>query len=198
MFNDRAGEVSDAEEFGHRLSLSYQGKYLDDTLGVALGYARLFQPSVSTQFVGLAYNATKDVNNDGDDEFLSEGFGLQHKGGEETRDGYMAAIEWTPVDTFTLKADAFLSKFDSEEFARGFRVKLGGASAAVANPILNDNAVIGGTFNRTSQSFTRVELVNDDNQDYDQVSSFGINADWQATDNLTLAFDVSQSIAKSD
>ncbi|MBN25195.1 MAG: TonB-dependent receptor [Alteromonadaceae bacterium] len=198
MFNDRAGEVSDAEEFGHRLSLSYQGKYLDDTLGVALGYARLFQPSVSTQFVGLAYNATKDVNNDGDDEFLSEGFELQHKGGEETRDGYMAAIEWTPVDTFTLTADAFLSKFDSEEFARGFRVKLGGASAAVANPILNDNAVIGGTFNRTSQSFTRVELVNDDNQDYDQVSSFGINADWQATDNLTLAFDVSQSIAKSD
>ena len=64
--------------------------------------------------------------------------------------------------------------------------------------MLNGNAVIGGTFNRTSQSFTRVELVNDDNQDYDQVSSYGINADWQATDNLTLAFDVSQSVAKSD
>ncbi|MFT4789843.1 MAG: iron complex outermembrane receptor protein, partial [Paraglaciecola sp.] len=198
MFNDRAGEVSDAEEFGHRLSMSYQGKYLDDTLGVALGYARLFQPSVSTQFIGLAYNATKDVNNDGDEEFLGEGFELQHKGGKETRDGYMAAIEWAPVDTFILKADAFYSKFDSEEFARGFRVKLGGASTAVSNPIINDNAVIGGTFNRTSQSFTRVELVNDDNQDYDEVASFGINANWQATDNLTLAFDISQSRAKSD
>lgn len=40
MFNDRANEVPDGEELGHRFSLSYQGKFLDDTLGVALGYAR--------------------------------------------------------------------------------------------------------------------------------------------------------------
>lgn len=110
---------------------------MDDTVGLSLGYARLFQPSVSTQFVGLAYNGAVDVDGiEGDNdragtdcpecELISEGFEIQHKGGEQTRDGYVAAIEWAPLENFTLKADAFISKFDSEEFARGYRVKLGG------------------------------------------------------------------------
>lgn len=198
MYNDRADEVPDGVDFGHRFSLSYQGKFLNDTLGVAAGYARLYQPSVATQFVGLAYNGQKDTNDDGVNEFISEGFELQHKGGEETRDGYMAALEWIPHDAFTLKADAFLSKFDKEAFARGFRVKFGGPTAALGNPVLNGRSVIGGTFNRTSSSFTRVEIVNDDNRDYDEVKSVGINADWHVTDKVNLAFDVSHSSAKSN
>ncbi|TRY32461.1 TonB-dependent receptor [Aliiglaciecola sp. M165] len=196
MFNDRADEVSDAEEYGHRLSFSYQTKFLDDTLGLALGYARLFQPSVSTQFVGFANNADKEI--DGQTFRMSEGFELQHQGGEETRDGYMAVIEWAPVDNFKLKADAFLSKFDSEEFARGMRIKLGGASANVTNPVIVGDSIIGGTFGRTEGSFTRVELVNDDNQDFDEVASYGINAEWEATENLTMSFDVSLSTAESN
>ena len=198
MYNDRASEVPDGVEFGHRFSLSYQGKFLNDTLGFAAGYARLYQPSVATQFVGLAYNGQKDTNDDGVNEFISEGFVIQHTGGEETRDGYMAALEWTPHDAFTLKADAFLSKFDKDAFARGLRVKFGGPSAALGNPVLNGRSVIGGTFNRTSSSFTRVEIVNDDNRDYDEVRSFGINADWDVTDTVNLSFDVSHSSAKSN
>ncbi|QLE84095.1 TonB-dependent receptor [Shewanella sp. Scap07] len=208
MYNDRADEVYGAQDYGHRLSFSYQGKYLDDTLGVALGYARLEQPSVATQFIGLAYNGNKDVDGLANDtngpednpanEYISEGFEVQHLGGVETRNGYMGALEWAPSDTFTLKADAFISRFDSEAFARGYRVKLGGPSAAVANPVLDGNAVIGGNFNRTSQSFTRVEIVNDDNQDFDEVDSFGINGTWQATERLSVSADISYSSAKSD
>lgn len=208
MYNDRASEVSDATEFGDRISFSYQGKYLGDTLGVALGYARLFQPSVATQFIGLAYNDTKDVDGAANDtngplanpenEYISEGFELQHLGGEETRNGYLAAIEWAPADNFKLKGDAFLSRFDKESFARGLRVKLGGPTAAYANAQLDGNAVIGAAVNRTSQSYTRVEIVNDDNQDFDEVDSFGVNADWQVTDRLSVNADVSLSRAKSN
>lgn len=208
MYNDRASEVSDATEFGDRISFSYQGKYLDDTLGVALGFARLFQPSVATQFIGLAYNDRKDVDGAPNDtngpvdspesEYISEGFELQHLGGEETRNGYLAAIEWAPVDNFKLKGDAFLSRFDKESFARGLRVKLGGPTAAYANAQLDGNAVIGAAVNRTSQSYTRVEIVNDDNQDFDEVDSFGVNADWQVTDRLNVNADVSLSRAKSN
>ena len=209
MFNDRADEIPDAEEYGHRLSFSYQGKFMDDTVGLSLGYARLFQPSVSTQFIGLAYNGAVDVDGiEGDNdaagtdcpecEYISEGFEMQHKGGEETRNGYMASVEWAPTDNFKLKADAFLSKFDSEAFARGFLVKLGGINANIINPVVVNNSVIGGTFARSDNSFTRVELVNDDNQDFDQVASFGIKADWQITDNLAAQFDISKSTAESD
>ncbi|AUD61229.1 TonB-dependent receptor [Shewanella sp. Pdp11] len=208
MYNDRASEVYGADEYGHRLSISYQGKFFDDTLGVALGYARLKQPSVATQFIGLAYNDSKEVDGQANDtkgpidapanEYISEGFELQHLGGVEIRNGYMGAIEWAPRDNFKLKADAFLSRFDSESFARGFRVKFGGSGAAIANPVLDGNSVIGGTFNRTSKSYTRVETVNDDNQDFDEVNSFGLNADWQVTDRLNVAADISYSSAKSN
>lgn len=215
MYNDRASEVADADEFGSRISFSYQGKFLEDTLGVALGYARLYQPSVSTQFIGLSYSREKDVDFlDGDVENLnpdlapegqcgeceriSEGFELQHKGGGETRNGYMAALEWAPTDNFVLKADAFLSKFDSEEFARGFRVKLEAPNVTIANPTVVDNDVIGGTFQRVPDQNTRVELVNDDNQDFDRVKSLGINAAWEISDDWSMSFDIAHSSAESD
>lgn len=218
MFNDRATEVQDAEQFGHRLSLSYQGKFLQDTLGMALGYARLFQPSVATQFIGLAYNAKKDVdfvendtdgpvyddqdpniaNRDINKEYISEGMELQHRGGEETRDGYVAAIEWLPNEKFKLRADAFVSTFDSKAFARGYRVKFGGDTSAYGNPVLIDNNVVGGTINRTSDGWARVEIVNDDNQDFDKVENYGLNLDWQLTEQLTANLDFSYSKAESD
>jgi len=200
MYNDRADEIPNGQETGDRFSLSYQGKFLDETLGVAFGFARLYQPSVSTQFVGLAYNKQADVDGVSEtepNELISEGFEMQHRGGEETRNGYMAAIEWVPTDKLTVKADAFLSKFDTEAFARGFRVKLEGDGAAIGNPVINDNLVIGGTFNRKTNGNTRVELVNDDNTDNDEVKSFGFNVDFEATDELTLNFDVSHSSADS-
>lgn len=215
MYNDRASEIPGGDEFGHRISFAYQGQFLDKTLGVALGYARLFQPSVSTQFIGLAYNREADVDGlAGDNENLnpnqpvegqcagceriSEGFEMQHQGGAETRDGYVATIEWAPVDSFTLKFDAFYSQFESEAFARGFRVKLEGNNAQVANPIVRDNHVIGGTFNRNGSSQTRVELVNDDNQDFDEIKNLGLNGDWQINDDWSVNFDISHSSAQSD
>ncbi|TKB46385.1 TonB-dependent receptor [Thalassotalea mangrovi] len=209
MYNDRASEVADAEEFGHRFSFSYQGKFLEETLGLSLGYARLYQPGVATQFIGFAYNADKDLDflaNDMDgpadapeNEFISEGFELQHLGGEETRNGYIGAIEWAPNDTFIVRADAFISQFDSESFARGFRVKFDGETAAISNPVIVNNSMIGGTINRKSKgNNTRVELVNDDNQDFDEVQSYGLNLDWQITDQLNASMDISYSSAESE
>ena len=197
MTNDRSDEVADNSDFGSRLSFSYQGKYLDDTLGLALGYARLFQPSVATQYIGLAPGGTRTY--EGQEVTVSEGFEMQHKGGEETRNGYMAAIEWQPVDNFRLKSDFFLSRFDSEQFARGFRVKLAANQASLANLTVNPNGfVTGGTFTRNSSSATRVELVNDDNQDFDEVKSYGVNAQWDITDDWSVSFDASYSSASSD
>lgn len=198
MFNDRANEVPDGEELGHRFSLSYQGKYLNDTLGVALGYARLYQPSVATQFIGLAYNVSRDLNDDNRLEYLSEGFEIQHLGGEETRNGYLASLEWQPHDAFSLKSDIFISTFDKEAFARGFRVKFEGATANVTNPIYNGSSLIGGNISRSRNGFTRVEIVNDDNRDSDEVHSYGVKADWDINDRINLVFDVSHSRATSD
>ncbi|TQV89675.1 TonB-dependent receptor [Aliikangiella coralliicola] len=198
MYNDRAEEIYDAEESGSRLSFSYQGKFADDTVGLSLGFARLDQPSVATQFIGLHYNDQKDVDGDQDFEFISEGFEMQHKGGTEIRDGYVAAVEWTPSNTFSLTADAFLSKFDSEQFARGLRVKFGGPTAHFYNPNIFQNNVVGATVVRTGQSYTRVEIANDDDSEVDEIANYGVNANWQLTDNFSLSADLSYSGAESD
>ncbi len=219
MFNDRAGEIHDAEEWGNRFSASYQGKYLDDTLGFAVGYARLFQPSVATQFIGFAYGPLRDVDglaNDTDgpvgvlpngdpdltniaSEYISEGFEMQHKGGKSTRDSYVAVVEWTPNNDFTLKADLFVSKFDEQAFARGFRVKFDAGNAILNNPVVENNALIGADFNRSRLGGnTRVELVNDNNVKVDDTEAFGINAEWELTDQFTLVGDISRSTATSD
>lgn len=197
MLNDRADEVSDAEEFGHRISLSYQGKYANDTLGFAAGYARLYQPSVATQFVGLAYNGQKDLDLDGNSEFISEGFELQHKGGEETRDGIMAVLDWQPNDEFSLRADLYYSKFDTKAFARGFRVKTL-QNGTIFNPVLTeDGAMIGGAVNRFQNDAFLVQTTNDDNTDYDEVLSAGLNLTWYKGP-WTLSADLSTSEAESD
>lgn len=197
MRNDRANEVSDAVEFGHRISASYQGKFADDTIGFAAGYARLYQPSVATQFVGLAYNAQEDLTLDGNNEYLSEGFELQHKGGEETRDGFMTVLEWQPSDLLSLTADVYYSRFDTEAFARGFRVKSLN-QGTVYNPVLTeDGAMIGGTVNRFRNDPFLVQTTNDDNTDYDEVLSAGVNLTWYSGP-WTFSADLSTSEAESE
>ena len=197
MLNDRADEISDAQEYGHRVSLSYQGKFVDDTVGLALGYARLYQPSVATQFVGLAYNGQRDVDLDGNSEFISEGFELQHKGGEETRDGIMAVLEWQPTDTLSLSADVYVSKFDTTAFARGFRVKTL-QNGTIINPVLTDDgAMIGGTVNRFRNDAFLVQTTNDDNTDYDDVLSAGLNLTW-FNGPWSVSADLSTSEAESN
>ena len=43
-YNDAAGDYG-GDEFGGRLTFSYQGKFADDTFGVAVGYSYLEQPN---------------------------------------------------------------------------------------------------------------------------------------------------------
>jgi len=208
-YNDRANEIYDAKGTGNRFSLSYQGKFADDTLGIAVGYARLFQPSVATQFIGFSYGALRDVDNLANDtegpvgcrncEYQSFGFEMQHKGGETTRDGYVAVIEWAPTNTFSLKADAFISKFDEKAFARGFRVLLDPDEANVANAVVHDNTVIGADYTRARLGGnTRIEISNDNNTKIDDSEAFGLKAVWEANDQFTFFTDLSRSTGTSD
>ena len=195
-FNDKAGDVSDADDLGNRLSFSYQGKFLEETLGLALGYAHLYQPSVSSQFIGLQYPSwqRRDVNADGSDDNISEGFEMQQKGGEETRDGYMGAIHWQPNDNWSIKGDLFHSKFDSETFARGFRVK-SLANGNISNAVVEDGTMTGGTVSTEGTDNFAVFVVNDNDSKYSELTSGAFNIEWNNGDALTLAADISYSKA---
>ncbi|PKH56828.1 TonB-dependent receptor [Shewanella sp. Choline-02u-19] len=197
-YNDQAGDVADAEEFGNRLSFSYQGKYLEDTLGVAVGYAHLYQPYVASQFIGLRFNDdSRDVNGDGEAESISEGFEMQQKGGEDTRDGYMGAIHWQPNDNWSIKGDLFHSKFDSENFARGFRVK-SLKNGNISNATVQNGSMTGGTVATDGTDNFAVFVVNDNDSKFSTLTSGAFNVTWNDGDALTIAADVSYSKADGE
>lgn len=197
-FNDRADEISDAEEYGNRLSFAYQGKFLEDTLGVALGYAHLYQPYVASQFIGLRFNDDKkDVNGDGTTESISEGFEMQQKGGDDTRDGYMAAIHWQPVDSLSVKGDLFHSKFTSENFARGFRVK-SLKNGTINDAVVENGSMTGGTVSTDGNDNFAVFVINDNDSKYSELTSGSVNVEWNNGGALTVAADVSYSKADGE
>ena len=211
-YNDRASNVPDAQDLGHRLTLSYQQKNSDDTFGFALGYSRLYQPDVQEQFIGLQYFQTgNDFNGDGRNDAVSEGMELQHKGGEETRDGFLGALEWQPSEDVLVKADVFYSQFDSESFARGLRIKdfsdradggTGGNAeiipSEVTNPIVVLDTLIGGTITTSDRNRWLTQVTNDNNTEEESILSSGINIAWTPNDDLDVAIDLAYSKATSD
>lgn len=195
--NSRTSEVEDAIDLGHRFNASYQGKFADDTFGVALGYAKLSAPSVANQYIGLNYNGQRNIDSDPDNEFVSEGMEMQQRGGEEQRDSYLGTFVWAPDENFTLKGDVFNTKADSEAFARGFRVKTLHSANTITDPVIVDNNMIGGTISGDGTTNFAVFTVNDNDSREAEVLSYGLNAEWKL-DQWTLSADLSFSESDGD
>jgi iron complex outermembrane receptor protein len=198
--NSRSNEVDDAIDTGYRFNTSYQGKFLDDTLGFAIGYAGLKAPSVANQYIGLGYNGSFDIDGNPGNEYISEGMEIQQRGGEEERNSFLATVQWEPSDSFALKADAFHTKSESYAFARGFRIKNlhAGDASMISNPVIENGNMIGGTVTSTGEgSNFAVFTVNDDDSREAEVLSLGLNAEWRF-DRLTITGDVSYSESDGD
>lgn len=217
-YNDQASDIYGAEPFGQRFSLSFQKKLFDDKLGIALGYARLVQPRSATRFEhynyeGEAYdlldpasrlNTTvvdRDFNALPTDNrpaavFMSDGFEVFQTGGEETRDGYMAAIQFEPSEQLSVQSDLFYSKFESDSYSRGFRVQPL-KNAEITNLVLWENiAVVGGEFKvgDTNPTAFNLQINSNDVTQTNELLSGGLNLKWKQ-DALTAALDLSHSDA---
>ncbi|MDQ8756790.1 TonB-dependent receptor [Sphingosinicella sp. LHD-64] len=206
-WNDRAGQSPDADEFGYRASISFQAKLLDDTLGIALGYARLVQPNVATRFVGFDYTRTGtngggnavDLDNDGVRDGIPFGFELIQFGGRETRDGVLGVIQYEPTESTRLLIDGYYSRFRSDVRRRGVRAfgtqNGNTALGTLQNPIVENSAIIGGRY--VSGNGVDVELVNQDESDRDELYTIGANFQQDFGDRVTLSLDASYSRANS-
>jgi len=219
-YNDQAGDIYGADEFGQRLSLSFQKKLLDDTLGIALGYAHLVQPRSASRFEQYNYETDpyilisgKGLNTHVVDEnfnalpttdrpnsvFMAEGFEVFQTGGKETRDGYVAAIQFEPNDNLSIQSDLFYSKFESDSYSRGFRIQPL-KNAQVTSVVLWDNsAVVGGEFlsSDTSPTAFNLQINSNDVTQTNELLSGGLNLEWKE-DALTVALDLSHSDASGE
>jgi phosphoribosylformimino-5-aminoimidazole carboxamide ribotide isomerase len=149
-YDGQANDVPNANPMGYRLSVAWQGKFLDNTLGVGLGFAQMYQPHVAEQFVGEAsdgslYKLNSSANSP--TAYLPEGVQVQENGGEERRTGYLGTVVWKPTSELQVTADSFFSKFDNTSFGYGMRSQnYYGNNAQITNPTLSSlGTVTGGT-----------------------------------------------------
>jgi phosphoribosylformimino-5-aminoimidazole carboxamide ribotide isomerase len=214
-YNEAAADNEDSDTLGRRLTLAYQGKFLDETLGFSIGWANMFQPTVSSRFVNYQFDekelaGTYDGAPEGD-TLVSSGFELNERGGEDERNAFTLAINWEPSDDLRFQFDAFGSKFDSEKWDRGLRVSgidniaTVGSTLLIDNPLMNQNAIVGGTIYRDptgtalappypgAPSDLRVQTQADDNTTNSKSLAFGLNGEWNISDDLMMTVDFAHS-----
>ena len=197
-YNDSAGAVHGADELGTRTTISYQGKFFDDRLGLLLGYAGLDQSNAVTEVVGLSYSGTlrrldgRQIDNTAFQTLspadqqrvksfrLTEGFELQHNGGTDKRDGYVAGLTIRPNDYFTAKMDYFYSDFTTDTFANGYRIN-SFVNGEVYNSRVRGDTVIGGTVttNPAAPTALNFQVINDDSSFTSDLESYGLNLAWE-------------------
>lgn len=226
VFNIRGEQNSqndlgaDSKDNGYRVSFSYIDQFMDNTLGVTFGYARLDSP-LATQGAGTyepwhangtpsagLKNSTWVMNPGvGPGVFVTDGMKIRADMGTNRRDGAMGAIEWRPSDSFASILDVYYTQRKQEDNARSLEVNLGTYPApccdgdenafpdftqfGYSNPSIVNDTVVGATLEQ------RVPLVrNFLFKTQDRIFATGWNNKWEPGEGWTLAGDVSYSKAK--
>ncbi|MYD97507.1 MAG: TonB-dependent receptor [Gammaproteobacteria bacterium] len=190
-FNDRAADVYGSDESGYRLTLSWQEKLLDDTLGLSLGYSRLSQPSATVQFHADTPGRARDIYPVTEDEiYAPQTIQFYQIGGLEVRDAYIGSMQIQPDDRLSIQGDVFYTEFSTDTSRDGVSLQ-GSASYSIANPRLVDgNYLVGAQF----YDGTNIFVVAGDTSDDDDVLSSGLNVEW-TEGTWSVAFDYSHSSA---
>lgn len=177
------GELNpESDDTGYRVSGTYIDQFLDDTLGVAIGYARLDSPGQANRWEAWGYPQTPSG------AWLLGGSKSQVSSVDNVRDGLMAAIEWKPNEQHHSIVDLYYSRFEKTETLRFLEVGLGWSGATLSNAVVEDGGVVGGRF-----TGVRPVLRNDRNTQDDKLFAIGWNhrftpnADWTLTGDLSFS-----------
>lgn len=172
----------DGDDDGFRVNATYVDKFLDDTLGVAIGVASLNNPSQGTEFRGWGY---PDV----DGNLVLGGHDSLVRSSTLERDAVMAVVEYQPNDRVAHTFDLYYSKFEETDLLRGVEGGLQWSGASLQPGFNATNGFI------TNGTYTGVKYVvrNDvESRDAD-LFAVGYNLDYQINDNWTATLDLSHS-----
>ncbi len=177
-------ELNDNKEYGNRFSISYIDQFADNTIGLALGYARLDNPVQGNQFESWGY-----------DNGVLGGGKLYDIQNDNQRDGFMGVLEYKPNDMYSSRLDVFYSKFDKEETKRGMEFGLAWGSAG--QPVSRTNNANGTAVQATFNNFDPV-IRNDYNAALDDLFAIGWQHEFQLNQNWKATADISHSSAKRE
>lgn len=174
----------DSDDRGGRFSISFIDKFADDTIGVALGFARLDSPGQANRWNAWGYN---DLNGN-EPGFIAALQGTESfaTSTDNVRNGFMGVIEFAPNDFYNGSIDAYYSKFSRDETTRGLQAGLGGTATGI---VIEDNVAVQA---RIAGTYGPV-LRNDLNQREDEIfavgfkNMFNIGEHWKATADFSLS-----------
>jgi iron complex outermembrane recepter protein len=205
--NSDANLGSDSHNDGYRGSFSFIDQFLDNKLGLAVGYARLSTPVVGKE-LGLYdpwhQNGTEHTAVPAD-AWVTDGIKSLASSGHNVRDGLIATVEWRPIDPLTSTLDAYFTKSTQNNNRRSMEVNLGNyngypssscptcsGTADYSNLDIVNGAVVGATVSNVvplARNFLYITK--------DQIFQGGWNNKWQG-DAWSVMTDLAYSRATRD
>ncbi len=196
---------------GNRLSFSVVDQFLDHTLGVAFGVARLDSPIQEKQYQAWYWGRNNGppgsntyqgqgwagpVAGDPDFAVSEEGNQARAKSLGQVRTGLMSVLEWAPNDQFHSELDLFYSKFKEETSLNGLQWSSSpwdGISYTDVHttPAGAENVLTDGILNG-AKPIMQNEYTTNDTKDF----SAGWNNRFELARNWTLISDLSYSSAR--
>ncbi|GGP84423.1 TonB-dependent receptor [Shewanella ulleungensis] len=183
--NDLGSLNSGSEDTGYRGSISYIDQFADDTIGIALGYARMMSPNQEERWQAWGYpeNANGDSVLGGAKPFV--------RSSELERDGVLAVFEYAPNEQFTSVVDIYYTKFTDDQRLRGIEIPAAWGSNGGVSALTTENGLV------TQGTINGAEVVvrNDVNKRDADSLSIGWNNKYTINDNWRIEADIAMSKA---
>lgn len=193
--NSNGALNSNSSDKGKRLSISYVDQFLDNTLGVAIGFAHLDAPGQQREYKSWWWGTENNLPPGNADVVGLKGAEVTASSREQVRNGIMAVIDFKPSKDYRTALDLYYSEFDQKTTMRGMMWNSHQWSAvAYKDPKVE---TIGGTKLLTGGALVNLEPIvrNDYNVRKDEVFAVGWNNRFKA-DKWVFDGDLSYSAAK--
>lgn len=187
-WNEYGALNAGSEDDGHRLTGFYVDQFANDTIGIALGFARQTSPTQGERWDAWGYPTV------GAGELVIGGAKPYVESRELERTAFVGTLEFEPSAQWHTTIDAFYSQFEDNGILRGIELPLlwGGATLQPGYTV-EDGLVTAGTY-----SGVQGVVRNDTRFREADVVSFGINQQYRPNDNWLLEADVSYSSVERD
>ncbi|ALK97897.2 TonB-dependent receptor [Massilia sp. WG5] len=181
---------------GSRVSVSYLDQFLDNTLGVAIGYAHLDSPGQQKEYKSWWWGDQNNLPPGNEDVVGLKGAEVTATSRKQVRDGLMAVIDFKPNRDVRSTLDLYYSQFDQKEIMRGMMWNSHQWSAVTYNnPQIE---TINGTRLLTGGALVNLEPIvrNDYNTRKDTLFAAGWNTRVKLANRWSADGDLSYSSAK--
>ncbi|MBC7779018.1 MAG: TonB-dependent receptor [Proteobacteria bacterium] len=207
-YNSLGEQNYDGSDTGYRVSASYVDQFADDTIGFAIGIARLDSPFQEKHYKAWWWGnadpwGAYPVPGKPPGAVMQMGAEVWARSRDQTRDGVMSVLEFKPNDNIHSIVDMYYSKFEQQESTRGLMwdqsaewppapcVRCISFTDATTTDLNGIPIVTGGIVNNV-----RPIVRNDVNDRDDTMYSFGWKNEFKVSEAWSASTDLYYSRAK--